>query len=172
MQELMFSDYSILAGVAAVIITFFLAYVKKPSWRKRSLFAVEGKVDKDLFFIFGGIRGASYFSLLPAGSDYKVYSDGTVDIKLLDGTELKHVNLEKNIKVFPTTGLLSGPIIVACNIDATNRIREWATYDAIMEKVKLSLQMLERVKAQSREEALDLLEVKHKYTRGTPLVGE
>jgi len=163
MEELTFADYTILAGIISVIVAAFLAFIKKPSWGKKDYFKKQTTVDRDVLMVFGGVTGANYMSMIDRKTPLTVYSDGTVDIKLVDGTELKHVDLEKNIKVVRNLGLLTGLEVLVCNIDATNRIREWATHDVIKSRVEMSLKMREQLKAQGREEAFDILEIKSKY---------
>lgn len=162
-EGLTFADYTILAGILAVVIAFFLAFVKKPKWGKKNYYEKEMYVDKDILFIFAGNEGAGYVSMVDRRHPIKSYSDGTIDVKLVDGTELKHVNLERNLKLIKNTNIFYGPLIIACNINANNRETEWITYDEIKERARLSLKAEEEIKEKAKEEAFDILEIKKKF---------
>lgn len=156
------TDYLLLASIGILAVVVFLAFFKKPHFKK-DFYVKEGVVDKDVIMVYGGNGGAEYFSYVDKRTPIKVYHDGTVDIKLVDGTELKHVDLEENIKVIKTKGLLSGTVILACNIDGTNRVRDWITDDEIKARIKFTERFTEKLKAEGRDEILEMLGMKARY---------
>lgn len=161
-EEFSIADYTIIVSLIVFLGALFVVFFKRPK-AKKDFYSQKGKPDKDIILVYGGQGGAGYINFVDKRATTTVYHDGTIDIKLVDGTELKHVDLEENLKLVDLKGLFFGPIILACNIDATNRVRDWATADVIKAKVAFSSKFAEMLKAEGRDFAMDILELKKRY---------